>query len=350
MILLLGGTGVMGTELRKLMNQKGVEYLYTTRNSNLSDEKVLVGNAKEMSFLKSTLDKSLDVIIDFMVYTSREFQERYELILNSTKHYIFLSSSRVYRNTGGERISIKTPRILDTSMDKVYLDTDEYALTKARQEDILVNSKYNNYSILRPYITFNKERIQLMHLEKEKWLNRWIEGKKIVLPEEVLNKFTTMTPGYQVSKMILKIASFEPKAKVYNLVQDQAFRWSKIIELYQQVFKELFDITPSYETISVKDYVQNFGHKYQIIYDRMYDRKFNSDNLYVNEKTSDVLNELRQELNLFLRQPVFKYIDIKHEALSDRITGEKAYILKIRGLKDKLRYIKHRYFRGGYNG
>lgn len=51
--------------------------------------------------------------------------------------------------------------------DEDYIKTDEYALQKARQENILLGSKYKNWTIIRPYITYNKERLQLGVLEKK---------------------------------------------------------------------------------------------------------------------------------------------------------------------------------------
>lgn len=47
------------------------------------------------------------------------------------------------------------------------MKTDDYALMKIRTEDILLNSKYKNYTILRPAITFSKNKFQLMSLEAD---------------------------------------------------------------------------------------------------------------------------------------------------------------------------------------
>ena len=67
-------------------------------------------------------------------------------------------------------------RLLDVSHDSIYLKTDEYALAKARQEDILRKSGKNNWTIIRPYITYSESRLQLGVLEKEAWLYRALKG------------------------------------------------------------------------------------------------------------------------------------------------------------------------------
>ena len=52
---------------------------------------------------------------------------------------MFLSSSRVYASQESP-IREDSMRLLDVSHDSIYLKTDEYALAKARQEDILRKS------------------------------------------------------------------------------------------------------------------------------------------------------------------------------------------------------------------
>jgi nucleoside-diphosphate-sugar epimerase len=70
----------------------------------------------------------------------------YNLFLENTKHYVFLSTYRVYSS---DELPIKetSPRQLEASKDEYYLSLEkkEYALYKARQEDLLRNSGKNNY-------------------------------------------------------------------------------------------------------------------------------------------------------------------------------------------------------------
>lgn len=141
-ILLLGGTGAIGGYLTKLLNSdKQVEHVYVTsrhRTDAFGKVKYLLGNAKDDSFIHQLLlNSKYDAIVDFMSYGTREFSERVELFLKSTKHYVFLSSSRVYADLGEKPIVEASPRLLDVCKDEIYLSSDEYALAKARQENIL---------------------------------------------------------------------------------------------------------------------------------------------------------------------------------------------------------------------
>ena len=66
-------------------------------------------------------------------------------------------------------ITEETPRLLDVCKDADYLKTDEYALAKAREENILFCSGKKKRTIIHPYITYNTERLQLGAIEKDIW-------------------------------------------------------------------------------------------------------------------------------------------------------------------------------------
>ncbi len=100
-----------------------------------------------------------------MLYTTEEFKLRYDLYLNSTAQYVFLSSSRVYAESKTP-IKEESPRLLDVCTDEAYIATDEYAIAKARQEYILKKSERRNWTVIRPYVTFSEIRLQLSPLEK----------------------------------------------------------------------------------------------------------------------------------------------------------------------------------------
>ena len=84
--------------------------------------------ARDIEFLRKVLKlQEWDAIVDFMVYSTEEFSCRVQLLLNATRQYLFLSSSRVYADTNGALIKEDSPRLLDTINDSEYLQTDEYA-------------------------------------------------------------------------------------------------------------------------------------------------------------------------------------------------------------------------------
>lgn len=100
-VLVLGSTGAMGQYLVKYLADMG----YSITAVSLDDEQpyndhvtCIKGNAKDKEFLKSLLANGFDGIVDFMMYENTIFKDYYKLFLDSTQHYIFLSSCRVYAN------------------------------------------------------------------------------------------------------------------------------------------------------------------------------------------------------------------------------------------------------------
>jgi len=96
-ILILGGTGAMGEPLVQLLSNSDNVVFVTSRAYHENDRNInyIQGNAKDIYFLEKILNEKFDIIIDFMIYSTLEFKERVEKLLNSSKQYIFISSSSI---------------------------------------------------------------------------------------------------------------------------------------------------------------------------------------------------------------------------------------------------------------
>ncbi|MEZ9207057.1 NAD-dependent epimerase/dehydratase family protein [Vibrio splendidus] len=346
-ILILGGTGAMGKSIVELLSEKKIEVTVTSRTNK--DERTYVkyikGDAQDLCFLTEVLDKkSWDSVIDFMVYSTETFKERIELLLGSTKQYIFISSARVYE--GSDRGLLETSgRLVDTSSDSVFLETDQYPLTKARQEDILLTSKAKNWTIIRPYITYDNERLQLGVFEKEDWLYRALQGKKIVVPEEIMDKKTTMTSGWDVAKGIVSIINKQDAiGQSYHITNNKPIVWRDVLEIYLNTLEGVIGYRPEVTYQKLKEFYK-YNSKYPIEYDRLFDRVFDNTKISKFIDVSEFVephNGIRHSTCEFLKGPHFKSINWKAEAFKDKESGDYTSLYKIQGLKNKLRYLVFR--------
>lgn len=87
-ILVLGGTGAMGKPVVEILASRNHQVDVTTRKTRKSDNNnihYIIGNAHNMEFICDILTEKYDAILDFMVYKPEEFEERYEMLLESTK-------------------------------------------------------------------------------------------------------------------------------------------------------------------------------------------------------------------------------------------------------------------------
>ncbi len=272
-VLVLGGTGAMGRyvvpELLKLGYSVDVVALDEMQSDN-ENLKYIKGNTKENGFLEEILKNRYDGVVDFMTYGFEEFKGIYKLFLDNTKHYIFLSSCRVFADA--PPITEKSPKLLDVSDDKDFLATEDYALYKAREENLLIESDYKNWTIVRPATTYSTGRFQLVTLEAATVIHRMQAGKVIVLPEAAMKCQATLSWGGDVGKMIALLL-FNSKAygEDYNIATAEHHSWEEIADMYNELcpFK--------YVTVSTEDYLDIIAEgaawaKYQLIYARMFER------------------------------------------------------------------------------
>lgn len=272
-VLVLGGTGAMGRyavpELLRLGYKVDVASLdeAVSNNPMLTYRRV---NVKNEGILDSLLKNDYDGIIDFMSYSTEEFKETYTKLLENTDHYIFLSSCRVYADN--PPIREDSPRLLDVSRDAAFLATDDYALFKAREEDILKGSAYKNWTIVRPATTYSTGRFQLVTLEASTLIHRMQTGKTIVLPEAAMNCQATLSWGGDVGVMIARIL-FNEKAlgESYITATAEHHSWQEIADIYHKI------IPFKYVTVSIDDYLDIIAGgadyaRYQLIYARMFQR------------------------------------------------------------------------------
>ena len=340
----------MGAHLVEILAARGDQVSVTTRahREPTVNIKYIQGNAQDDSFLDRLLSRKWDAIVDFMVYSTSVFQQRVSKLLSATDQYLFLSSARVYADPGA-KIREDSPRLLDSTDDEVFLATDEYSLAKARQEDILRQSGSTSWTIIRPYITYSEQRLQLGVLEKEGWLYRALKGRTIVFSEDIANKLTTLTYGLDVADAIAALIG-QPHSfgEAYHITQRNAASWHDILEIYLRVLEQKIGKRPKIILLGLNDFSRCKRAEYQIKYDRLFDREFDSTKI-AELVDLDAFRPLEQGLTgcleAFLKDPQFLTIDWRSEGIKDRYSGEVASLLEIPGWKQKVKYIIYRFIK-----
>ena len=346
-VLLLGVTGAMGVHLSKILKNQGKDVYVTTRKERKAVGITYIqGNAHETAFLRDILQKyHFDVLIDFMIYSTPEFADRVDLLLSSVGQYIFLSSSRVYADSETP-ITENSPRLLDVCKDEEYLKTDEYALCKARQEDILRKSEKNNWTVIRPYITYSENRLQLGVLEKELWLYRAMYGRTIIFSKDIADKSTTLTYGYDVALGIVAIIGKKTAlGEVFHITSDETHTWGEILELYLDVMKKKNGISPKLLMLDKSPHLKWGEAKWQVALDRYYNRRFDNSKIKQYIDTSQFMQTqtgLILCLESFLGNPQFGNVGWGTQAVYDRITGEWVSFNEISTTKDCVKYFLRR--------
>ena len=230
-------------------------------------------NAFEDGFLKNLLETGgYDAAVDFLMYdTEEKFRQYYKLFLDNVRHYIFLSTYRIYAN---EEHPVKetSPRLLEVVRDPEYQATEnEYSRYKALEENVLRESGYQNFTIIRPAITYSKYRFQLVTLEAQVVIERARKGKKIILPEAAMDVQATMSWAGDVAKMISGLLlNPEAMGETYSVCTAEHHTWREVAEYY----KEIAGL--EYVTVDTETYYQLWADskyaRYQLEMDRFFDR------------------------------------------------------------------------------
>ena len=347
-ILVLGGTGAMGRPLVQSLSQNNQVYV-TSRSVKKSQGNIifLQGNATEYDFLKKVLTMFMwDAVVDFMVHSEEGLKNSLSLFLDNCKQYVFISSARVYAQSD-DSIKETTPRLLDTINDQEYLRTNEYALAKAREENLLLNSGRMNYTIIRPSITYNTYRLQLGVLEKENWLYRALHGRSIVFSDDINNKLTTMTLGDDVSKSIASIIGQEKAyGEIFHITYPESLLWREVLNIYLNVLEDHLGHKVPILMTKKSTNLKFKWRIYQVIYCRYFNRTFDNSKIAQFTDISQFtppLKGLEQCLKDFLKKPFFLPISWDLEALNDREAKEFTPLGEIPTIGSRITYLCYRY-------
>lgn len=326
-VLLLGGTGALGAHLRDILADAGCQVFVTSRKNHLDKGNIvyLTGNAMDPAFFNRLMASRWDVIVDFMIYGPDMFRQRLDVLLKMSGQYVFLSSSRVYADSGMTPITEDSPRILDTVKDDAYLKTNEYALAKGRAEDILKSHERNNWTIIRPYVTFSEERLQLGTLEKENWLKRALAGKPIVFSEDIAERTTTLTYGHDVARgMAAIIGETSALGQTYHITSSTQVKWRDVLDMYVRVIEDVTGkpcpVVMTHESCQLRT-----GGRYQVLFDRHYNRVFDNSKIggFIDVSTfREPMAALEECLRIFLKKPDFLPENAELTTLHDAACGQ----------------------------
>ena len=170
-----------------------------------------------------------------------------------------------------------------------------------------------------------------------------------MLPEDILNRVTTITYGDDVANCIIQlIGSERALGECFTIVTREPHTWKEILEYYRDAV--FLKTGKKLKSITIPNSKEMYGvcDKYQIQYDRVYNRKFNInklDNTIGKYNFFNTKDGIKKCIDEFIENPKWGCISAKYEAWSDRYTHEFSSLSEFKGIKEKLRYIKWRFIK-----
>ena len=203
-------------------------------------------------------------------------------------------------------------------------------------------SEKKNWTIIRPYITYSENRLQLGVFEKEIWLFAALNCGALVFSKDVAQHTTTLTYGYDVARGIAAvIGKNEAFGEAFHITGNNAIQWQKVFEIYSETLRRNGIVIE--EILNETNYrLEDEKAKYQLIYDRYFDRVFDNSKIsrFIDVNSFAKPEEkLRACLEDLLRTKNFNCIGILEILKLLKDTGHILPISKIPSLKQKIKYI-----------
>ncbi|AGV72869.1 NAD-dependent epimerase/dehydratase family protein [Lactococcus cremoris] len=238
-ILVMGGTGAMGMYLVPLLLQKEYKVWVTTRREYSSTDSnlvYLIGNAKDSEWLLKVIGgRKFDAVFDFMMYSNLEFEAAVSKLLCMTKQYFYFSSYRAYGDNSGELTEQNTDLKIDLVDINSNYKIDNYGLRKGHQEQLLWNSGKKNWTIIRPTMTYGKNRIQWFAGDNFDVM-RAVRGVLTALPSSAYNSYTSFTYGKDVALMLEALIGNKKALGEDFHTSTEAITWGESIDIFYRVF------------------------------------------------------------------------------------------------------------------
>lgn len=234
-ILILGGTGILTTDISRYAVSKG----YDVSIMNRGKRKYAI--AQGVTFIEGDMradssqelrgkigNTKYDVVFDALSFEPRHIEKKFQWVKGLCSQYIFVSSATVYkRNDENEIMSEKTP---------IGNEKWEYAYNKSLCE-LYIESHYrsfvDHYTIIRPYVTYNEARIPYALVPGENFwsiLNRLDQGKPIVAWDGGMARCTiTNAKDFAVAAVGL-FKNENAYGQAFNIMSDDRMTWKDVIK------------------------------------------------------------------------------------------------------------------------
>ncbi len=303
-VLLIGGGGTLGMYTAKELLQQGhhVDIICLDDKVSNNEQLMFYKGTANFEYLETFLgNKVYDGIVNFIHYPEiEEYPPIHKLLMAHTKHLIALSSYRVYADEQ-HPVTETAPHLLDVSTDREFIETEKYAISKAKLEKYLNTAcKGQHWTVVRPVISFSKLRFDLVTYSGPGLLAKIKNGDTIPLPVQAKNLTAGLDWAGNSGKLIANVLFKEETfGEAYTVSSAQNLTWGEVAELYSKTMGAVF------EWVSLEKYLEstNSFNYYALLYDRLFDRTIDNSKILhaTGLKRHDFLSiaeGLKIELNL----------------------------------------------------
>ena len=328
-ILLLGGTGVLSTDIAKYCIERHDSVAVVNRGNNTkflpSTCKTILCDIRDTARLREqTKGLNYDVVVDFLSYNKQQLRLTYDVFGNRCKQYIFISSSCVFER-----------KVFPINEDSPKPNIDlPYGRNKYECEIELDKISKNyacNYTIVRPYITYGDTRIPFGISPRMQYhwtlIGRILSGKPFFIWDDGVASCSLLHTS-DFAKIFYNLLLNE---KAYNtdinLADEKVYSWREMIQTLYSCLNKGNDIGNIISIPSVRIAEELPEYKDFVMADRSLNAIFDisklesivpeAKNILANRKSLE--EGMRQTIQYYKSNNYLGGVDYTYDAKIDRM-------------------------------
>lgn len=328
-VLLIGGTGIISTDITHLASQRDDVDLYILNRGHLPQfvpdgVKTIQADINDVAAVHEKIKGlDVDVVADFLSYGVESLNRKLDLFRGRCGQYIFISSCAAYR----EPLTFKVQTEADSATGNPGW---RYGLDKTLCEERLADEYAQSgmpYTIVRPAYTYNNIRIlhpyTINHWKSWTVAQRLLDGKPYVLHDDG-QQLCTATHASDFAKAFVGLWG-NPAAmnEDFHITSSDYVTWRRVAELTAEALgvTATFCFVPAQKLFVELD--QSAGEKIMAttrhaVYDSAKVRKAVPEFIC----TTPFPQGIRQTLRFYLDNPEYQKVDDKWDSDFDRIVAK----------------------------
>ncbi len=231
--LFIGGTGVISTQISRLLVSKGWELTLLNRGNRASSvpgAHQLIADINDEKNVAALIENDFyDVVADFICFTPEQAARDIRLFKGKTRQFIFISSASAYQKP------LVSP-IIDESTTLVN-PYWQYSRNKIAIEEMLMAEFRTSgfpITIVRPSHTYSRRSLPLgIHGDKGVWqvLKRMQEGKKVLVPGDGTSLWAVMSSRDFAPAFVGLMGNIHAIGQAVQITSEEMITWNQIMEV-----------------------------------------------------------------------------------------------------------------------
>lgn len=230
-VLIIGGTGLIGTGITRGLVAAGHEVVAFTRGTTEADVPAAVsfrrGDRNSREELERAAEVDPDCVIDTVCFGPETARVAVETFAGAVDQYVFCSTVDVYRRPPADQpITESAPRESETGAEPVSV----YAADKAAAEDVFFDAHGDAFAttVIRPWSTYG-DRGPVLHTlgSGSYYLDRIRKGKPVIVHGDGTSLWGACHRDDVAGAFVAAVGNEAAYGEAYHVTSEEPMTWNQ---------------------------------------------------------------------------------------------------------------------------